>query len=187
MCLAVITQGDGASLVVGNAQRDTIFIQQIQYVIAIPAPMTKLERIASLRRKQPEEGGEARAVLFELWGKLKQNRACFFAKQTIFQQRETIARGVVQSFPMRNESRRLPGKYEAFGRPFFPTANGFDSRCAIEYAVEFRRSKPPGVKFEPSLLGQIARKKQAKPRAIAPSRCPDQEIATLRGYRGLHR
>ena len=130
-------------MVVRNAQRDTIFIQQIQYIIPIPAPMTKLECIASLRRKQPQKGGEARAVLFELWGKLKQNRPSFFAKQTqtIFQQRETIARGVVQSFPMRNESRRLPGKYEVFGRPFFPTANGFDSRRAIEYAVEFGRSE----------------------------------------------
>ena len=61
-------------MVVRNAQRDTIFIQQIQYIIPIPAPMTKLDCMASLRRKQLQEGGEARAVLFELWEKLKQNQ-----------------------------------------------------------------------------------------------------------------
>jgi hypothetical protein len=55
-------------MVVGNAQRDTIFVQQIQYIIALPAPMTKLKRIASLRRKQPQERGEARAVLSNCGG-----------------------------------------------------------------------------------------------------------------------
>ena len=81
---------------------------------------------------------------------------------------------------MRNEFRRLPCKYKAGRRLIAPRIDGFERRCSVKGAINFRGVELGRIPAQPVRARNFLRVEAPPPAVIAPARSPDVDLPSVK-------
>src|SRR6185312_4319499 len=154
----------------------TAFAEDFIDFLVVPARMAEFEGVSALSVEECNECRETFRVGFEPRRQLKQHRPGFRSEglQTLLDQGQAVARALAQPFPVRDESRRLPGEHEVPRCARTPVAYGGERRCAVEHAIELGGDELRREISEVVLDHDLARKERPAPGSIAPARSANE-------------
>src|SRR5690606_15516673 len=141
--------------------------------------MPELEDVSVPLGEHRQERFQPVGIGFDMRRKLEQYGTELAAKRTqprVHELERALAR-LAKSLPVRDVLRRFPRKLEAVRCLVPPLADGFESRSAIERAIDLRTGKLGSIPAEPALSGNIGWIERPPPIVVCPARRPDPDLA----------
>ena len=158
-------------VMVGQAQRHVVPVQEIEHCVGVPARVAEFEGVTATPRQHLQERLQASAIHLEARRQLEQDRPAFRAEclQPRLHQVEAVVGLLAQPLPMGDELGRLPGEQEAVRRLLAPRPHGVQRRRAVERAVDLGGAEAAAVMAEPGLLRHLLGIERPAPAVIGPA------------------